>query len=930
MSEVLTILRAYPSQAMTKTLTAAGVIVGDKPKYFEVLEKQVESLRDLSVYLTKLEKESRCCVIRGVFKGPDFARTIPERVDAKGRFARKKDIFTDPARRFLMIDVDGFEPEGIVAVKEPVKAAEQYISKYLPEEFQDVSFHWQLSSSAGAPGKEHLLKVHLWFWLETPYMSHELTAWAKSVNESLGVKAIDISPLRVVQPHFTANPILKDGIADPVEQRSGFVEGFMGDNVHLKINEVTLLRSVDYLAESDGFEFVDPADKPGPIGAFHKAFTVEEVLDRWLSDEFVFEAGSDRRLTWLNGGGALSGCFITDDRKHFGSTHSSDPFDNRVVNLFDLVRHYVYGHLDEGLDAFELLDLGDRPSQIATINMLLSLPEVQDELAKEESASHVQARSLRDNLISQINEADTESTLRERVCAAIRSSHTELHKVDLDILARALQVKLNALTAIKPTVSAVRELISPIRREVERPQGLPAWAHGYFYVSSQGKLFRYDSDEWLTRESFDFKHNPAAGVDEDGFQLSAYNLLRDNPLTPRVEKAIYMPHLGHTFELDGDLCVNRYRPSSTPVAKPREEWSEKDHRAVALVRRHFEILCSERAAVTEGLLDWLAYSVQFPGIKMRYSWLIWGGEGAGKTWIGKLMASVMGGPNVRLVAVRDVLNETFNSWADGAVLSVIEEIRITGHRKDAWDNLKEPLTNDKLTITKKGLDPYQAPNVTNYIMFSNHFDAVPINLGSRRVGVIEVPFNGDDTLRQLNDMAVREGFASQTEYFDALFDCVSMHGPALRTWFLDRTFSEGFNPQGWAPATEEREAMALAGVSEEEDVARAAIEKGSYWVTDKVVSPGHLRSAMALWDDDPVQLRNENMPSLLSRLGFKKYKNRIKIDGKAVRVWTRNLDLTGCVEGDNKLIKDELHRSTLPGTKKDEAGTSDFDDEFLK
>jgi hypothetical protein len=856
-------------------------------------------------------------VIRGDFNA-DSAKTVEDAIDPQnsGYFARIKRIYDDNPKHWVMLDVDNFDTGDLVPIEEPEKAVQLYIEKVLPECFHSASYHWQLSASAGQPKNKHILKAHIWFWLKTPYDSVQLTAWAKATSP-----LIDVAPLRTVQVHYTANPIYKDGMVDPVTRRSGLVRGWLDDQVDLVIDDVILLRAYEqYGGESSDYEFLNPAEKPGVVGAFHRAYEVEDVISELLQDEFEMEPGSERRVTWLNGGGTPGGCFITDDRQHFGSTHNTDPFDNRVVNLFDLVRHYRFGHLDEGLDAFEMLDMRDRPSYQAMVDWCYKDQRVMEQLESDKVDQSAAARSLRDSLKDQIEEADTESILREKVCAAIRSSHTLLHKLDIDVLAKAIQTKLNGLTSVKPSLASVRELITPVRREIDRPQGLPGWAHGYFYVTSQGKLFRYDSNEWLTREAFDFKHNPNAGTDADGNQLSAYSLLRDNPLTPRVEKAFYMPHLGPTFELDGEMCVNAYRPSSTPAAKPVSEWTEKDHKAVAMVQRHFEILCSDRPEVTNALLDWLAYCVQFPGIKMRYSWLIWGGEGAGKTWIGNLMAEVMGGPNVRLVAVRDVLNETFNAWADGAVLSVIEEIRITGHRKDAWDNLKEPLTNDKLTITKKGLDPYQAPNVTNYIMFSNHFDAVPLSLGSRRVAVIEVPFNGDETLQQLNAMAIKEGYESQTEYFDALFDCVHMHGPALRAWFLNRVFSEGFNPQGWAPATEERKAMALASISDDEDVARAVIERGSYWVSSKVVSPGSLKTAMAYWDGEETIVTPERASFLLAKMGFKKYGPRLKVDGKAIRVWIRGVELSGDVDKDNESIRHLLA----------ETGTQAEEDDFLK
>lgn len=313
--EHITVLQAKPGRVLTKTFTPDGVKPYDSAKYFEVKTFPASNIRELSEALTKLETKPRCCIIRGDFKGAAHAQTLDGMIDGPDHFARKKILFDDNPKHFLMIDVDGFEPEGVNPIEEPEAAVQQFVERYLPECFQDVTLHWQLSASAGTPGKEHILKAHIWFWLKTPYTSPQLTAWAKSVS-----KAIDVAPLRTVQVHYTANPVYSHGLVDPVKRRSGLVEGWMGDDVDLVIDEVTLLRATDFTGEDEDYEFVDPADKPGVIGAFHKAFTVEEVLERWLSEEFAIEPGSDRRVTWLNGGGTPGGCFITDDRKHFGST----------------------------------------------------------------------------------------------------------------------------------------------------------------------------------------------------------------------------------------------------------------------------------------------------------------------------------------------------------------------------------------------------------------------------------------------------------------------------------------------------------------------------------------------------------------------------------------------------------------------------------
>lgn len=117
---------------------------------------------------------------------------------------------------------------------DPLLCINEYIKAVLPACFHNASYHWQLSSSAGKKGKEHLLKVHIWFWLKTPYTSEQLKTWATAINlES------DHSVFNPVQIHFTANPEFEAGVNNPVMQRSGFVQG-TSDEVDLVIDQNSL------------------------------------------------------------------------------------------------------------------------------------------------------------------------------------------------------------------------------------------------------------------------------------------------------------------------------------------------------------------------------------------------------------------------------------------------------------------------------------------------------------------------------------------------------------------------------------------------------------------------------------------------------------------------------------------------------------------
>jgi len=86
-----------------------------------------------------------------------------------------------------------------------------------------VSYHWQLSSSAGIYNTDHI-SVHLWFWLSSPQTSQVLREWAKTFNLSKGHNLIDTALFQAVQAHYTSAPALLNGISDPLNNRSGLTK----------------------------------------------------------------------------------------------------------------------------------------------------------------------------------------------------------------------------------------------------------------------------------------------------------------------------------------------------------------------------------------------------------------------------------------------------------------------------------------------------------------------------------------------------------------------------------------------------------------------------------------------------------------------------------------------------------------------------------
>lgn len=232
MNDFVTVLR-HPTHALTKTWKQNGLIAaGAEGKYFTCTETPTGSIQELSKMLSELEKDSGAAVVRGRYIGHDPAVKV-EPETKKGRVLRRKSLFEDIPHNWLMLDIDAFKSRH-APLAETVDAIDEFIITCLPRCFHGMSYHWQLSSSAGHASKDPaLLRCHIWFWLEKPCSSAQLREWALAEN-----LPVDLALFDSVQLHYTASPLFEAGLVDSISTRSGFSEGDFGDAVNLALPDV--------------------------------------------------------------------------------------------------------------------------------------------------------------------------------------------------------------------------------------------------------------------------------------------------------------------------------------------------------------------------------------------------------------------------------------------------------------------------------------------------------------------------------------------------------------------------------------------------------------------------------------------------------------------------------------------------------------------
>lgn len=843
MKDTLTVLETL-GPMLTKIFKSDGSVSSyDNPANFKVKPVEINGWPDLIKLLTGLHKNPKRCLVRGKLTGTESSKP--------GTFVRTNANFSDQPLHWVMVDVDGFEP-GFAMPTDPA-AVEEYIEAVLPD-FQGASYYWHMSSSAGQSPK---LKCHIHFLLKNPCTSAQLKAWSKTVG-----KQVDGALYSRVQVHYTADPIYEEGRDDPVAVRAGFHPGER-DFVDLVITAEA--RETGAGEGGGDMKLVDPSEKAGIIGLFHRTYSAEQVLLELLEG---FEQVSERRYTWHGGGGTPEGVWVHDRGMHVGSSHNTWPI-NGIANLWDTVRILKFGELDLAEDDFDQLDIDSReiqakPSHVAMLEWAGQLPEIKEANRAEQSAEV-------DRLCALVQAAADARELELEVAPEIQT--TELLVTDRDRIQVAFTAKLREFgsSLTKPQIT---RLLKPGRRSMTS-ENSPKWSKRWVWVTDDNSFMHLDTKHLVTERSFNALYDRHMPVNENGVRARASDFVLNECEMAIAARRIYNPGKDEIFEMDGLIWANTYKVDSGPEMP--KAFSPRDRRAISLVEAHATMLIPNNRERTL-FLDYLAYCVQRPGSKIRWAPLLKGVEGDGKSAFISLMQHVLGYLNVRVLDSSTLESSDFTAWRVGQCFTGVEEMKLHGHnRYDVYNKLKTPLSNDFVEVHCKGKDPITVPNTTNYLLLTNFDDGMPINDNDRRIMMIRSPF--------LTKEALRSSIAE--DYFDELFDfAIKQHAGALRKWLYERELSSEFNPDGTAPITDARAMAVDMSMRDDDDAIASLLEDGGFGIYPNLIALSCLNDA--LLNQYGIKLNTGRAKATLAAYGFQMCsKGQIKWGGKNYRFYYR-------------------------------------------
>ncbi len=569
---------------------------------------------------------------------------------------------------------------------------------------------------------------------------------------------------------------------------------------------------------------------------------------------------------------------------------TNDDADYDTYTMVGMALHHQFGGAQRGLELwhewaerstkyqandvnYRWASFGHGPATVTFKTLVFHAKEARENAAEEKFNA----------ALNRINTSNDKREIRNTLAKELMQNVT--NDLQYDEAVRCVQRRLGELSdGVKPRLESVRKELDKVKPKSEKRVDLPSWCENWYFVADDGLFYNSHSGLTYTKDSFNSVYGEYLVNDEmrtrgEAFGGRASDMALNLYRIPKVYSRMYLPGHEEVVKVNGLECVNTYNPWLEPKAEPPATADAR--KAIKMAEKHFEILFPN-AVERDIFLDYLSYTVQFPKEKINWGVLIQGVDGGGKSWFAELMSAVLGGRNVRVIAA-DSLREKFTKWAEGSRMVFFEEIRLNDDTKfEILDKLKPYMANATVPVRRMVKDGYEIINVTNYVLFTNYPDALPINRNDRRYFVLRTSFQ---TKRDLQEFK-RE----HPTYFADLFNLLDFDWPVLRWWLLTRKISDDFRAKDDAPDTEAKDMM-REDAEDTDDMSRleAMLADPNYpLITEEVLVASALRDDM-----NPLSVLNRKaLGSLLHRAGFAKLGQfRLGTESAKDTVYTRRGDL---------------------------------------
>jgi hypothetical protein len=254
----------------------------------------------------------------------------------------------------------------------------------------------------------------------------------------------------------------------------------------------------------------------------------------------------------------------------------------------------------------------------------------------------------------------------------------------------------------------------------------------HLLISNKGLFIRQTEDDNILmskthlitaneRTSYDVVVN-----DDVKTKCFIHDWLKDDQNRMKYDMAVYPPDIQCP-----ESVYNLWRPFTMETVSAYN----KNDAAITMVKNHIKIMCGNNQVVSDYFELWIAQMIQFPSVKSICPTLI-SDEGAGKGTLMRLFERMLGRDKIlQTTKPSQTVWGNFNGLMKNAFLVNFDELsKKEGEGAEGF--IKGLITEPRITINNKGIDPYELASFHRFIITTNNEDPIKTSKRDRRKLII--------------------------------------------------------------------------------------------------------------------------------------------------------------------------------------------------
>ncbi len=677
------------------------------------------------------------------------------------------------------------------------------------------------------------------------------TSCLATIASYLGLTEISLESFTVSQPMFMPTRC-RDASYELSYNAHGRAFTYEDINFDAAVHKLYASRKVRTTAgDKEAFEYlVPPLDIPN---------------DDRIKDAMEFLDPDSHQQEWIKIGAALKHQYQHDPDEGF-----------KIWNQWS-EKGDKYGTVSSTKKFWNYLSANPTDREPVTIRSIFKMAKKEgweDTISSEDTESY-------DDIVIAIQNAKDMGDLLESIPQRI--ARRPLSKTLRELLTTTLKDRIKEVTGKTYSIAVLRKACqyNPTTDVFENDEGVwltdrksPEWTEGFVYIRQTNEFFNTLSYERIIPEVVNNAYSRFMLTRADRMEGRTrpeerpQDFLLNTVSVPQYKGYVYMPQVDEpVVHFEGADCLNIFQDRKP--ARTKEGYQEVKDTLIS----HTEWLTSSKREARI-IMDYLAYNVQNPGQKINWAILLQGVQGSGKTFFAEVIGAVLGREHIGTPDM-SILNQVWTDWAEAKCMIFIEEVRIASkNRFVIMDKLKPFITNPVVTIARRNVNAYQIPNVSNYMLFSNHKDAIAIDDTDRRYCIIISEIQTPEQIERRGGV----------KYFEKLFGILDKPG-TLRAVLEDWEIHNSFVPKGRAPLTRSRASLVEINKNDGQLSVEDILEDcKSPYIQRDLLSGKVLLDTATCEVGANLRMSRRDLSRLLTRMGYNNL-GRTKIKGELHTIW---------------------------------------------